>query len=184
MFPYADGMLFQNAVFHKLGQESFAEVFRHPPTSTQQIIHPERYLEHFQPQIPDPPEVPAARKFRKLAEGTLGELDYRILLTQYAGKEAGESMAAHLAGSSYELLEHKNGGWPALAYASALGLARIGYESFSSCMSRCCAENGKRWRSTPRLTPGRRTGRRRRIFGSGPQGAAVNHLEGWQSSLH
>ena len=91
VFPYADGMVFQNAVFQKLGRAAFAEVFQHPPASTQQIIHPDRYLAHVQPQIPDPPQVPGAREFRRLAEGTLGELDYRILLTQYAGKEEGQS---------------------------------------------------------------------------------------------
>ena len=40
-FPYVSGMLFQNAVFEKLGRESFSEVFVHPPVSTQQILHPE-----------------------------------------------------------------------------------------------------------------------------------------------
>jgi len=183
VFPYADGMLFQNAVFHKLGQESFAEVFRHPPTSTQQIIHPERYLEHFQPQIPAPPEAPAARQLRKLAEGTLGELDYRILLTQYAGKEPGESMAAHLVGSSYALLEHKHGGWPALAYASLWDSP----ESAKKFLELYVQVLRGKWKTieidsqTDSLVAGRGDGTYFRVW---TQGAAVNHLEGWQSSLH
>lgn len=183
VFPYADGMLFQNAVFHKLGRDAFAEVFRHPPSSTQQIIHPERYLEHFQPQIPDPPEVPSTREFRKLADGTLGELDYRILLTQYAGKEQGESVAAHLVGSSYELLEHKHGGWPTLVYASLWDSpesARKFLELYVQVL------RGK-WKTlqidsqTDSLVAGRGNGAYFRVW---THGAAVNHLEGWQSPLN
>src|SRR5271166_865428 len=119
VFPYSDGMLFQNAVFHKLGRDAFAEVFRHPPVSTQQIIHPDSYLAQVQPRVPDPPQPPNRRDYRKLAEGTLGELDYRILLTQYLGKEEGPMLAAHLAGSSYEVLEQKQNRFPLLVYASA-----------------------------------------------------------------
>ena len=44
IFPYTKGMLFQNAVFERDGQESFEEVFRKPPVSTQQILHPEKYF--------------------------------------------------------------------------------------------------------------------------------------------
>ena len=50
VFPYTTGMLFQNAIYEKLGKESFTEVFRRPPQSTQQIIHPEKYLDHVSPR--------------------------------------------------------------------------------------------------------------------------------------
>ncbi len=33
VFPYAEGLAFQDAVFHKLGKDAFSEVFAHPPTS-------------------------------------------------------------------------------------------------------------------------------------------------------
>src|SRR5277367_6812531 len=118
VFPYSDGMLFQNAIFQKLGRDGFSEVFRHPPVSTQQIMHPESYLLHLAPRIPDSPKPPAPREFRELAGGTLGELDYRILLSEYLGKEEGTALAAHLSGSSYELFEQKSGRFPLLTYAS------------------------------------------------------------------
>ena len=118
VFPYTQGMLFQNVLFRKLGRDSFSEVFRNPPVSTQQILHPEAYLSHRAPHIPDPPPVPDQRQFRKLAEGSLGELDYRVLLSQYAGQEEGSQAAAHLDGGSYQLLEHKHGKYPVLAFAS------------------------------------------------------------------
>ncbi len=119
VFPYADGLAFQDAVFRKLGKEAFAEVFVHPPKSSGQIMHPSRYLAHAGVAIPDPPPVPDAREFRKLAEGTLGEFDLRVLLTQYTSADEGAAAAEHLVGASYELLENKREQFPVLAVASA-----------------------------------------------------------------
>jgi hypothetical protein len=118
VFPYNEGMLFQNAVYKKMGRQAFAEVFRHPPVSTQQILHPDLYLSHTAPTIPDPPAVPAHREVRELADGNLGEFDFRVLLSQYTTKEEGEQAATHLAGGSYALFEYKHGKLPLLAFAS------------------------------------------------------------------
>jgi len=117
-FPYTDGMLFQNAVFKSLGRQAFSEVFQHPPASTQQILHPDRYLSHGTTTNPDPPAPPAPRDLRKLADGSLGEFDFRVLLSQYASKEEGELAATHLVGGSYALFEYKRDKLPLLAFAS------------------------------------------------------------------
>jgi hypothetical protein len=118
VFPYSDGLLFQDAIFKKLGREAFSEVFRHPPVTTQQIIHPDVYLAGTAPRTPRPPPVSDAQQFRTLAVGTLGELDYRILLGQYAGKEASEGLVPHLRGGGYQVYEHKRDGHAVLSYAS------------------------------------------------------------------
>ena len=68
--------------------------------------------------IPNPPPLPESREFRKLADGTLGELDFRVLLSQYTTAAEGEALAAHLAGGSYELFEHKREKFPVLGVAS------------------------------------------------------------------
>jgi hypothetical protein len=118
VFPYSQGMLFQNAVFRKLGRASFAEVFEHAPDSTQQILHPELYLDRQAPRIPSVPRVPDPHDFHQLADGTLGEFDYRVLLSQYAGDNEGKRAAAHLSGSAYALVEHKHEKYPVLVFAS------------------------------------------------------------------
>jgi len=41
VFPYTKGLLFQNAVYARMGKSAFLDVFRHPPVSTQQILHPD-----------------------------------------------------------------------------------------------------------------------------------------------
>ena len=118
VFPYKGGMLFQDAIYRKLGKDGFAEVFRRAPVSTQQIIHPERYLDRTAPKLPTLRGVPEEKQFRKLAQGTLGELDYRVLLTQYGDKELADSLAGSLTGSQFTLLEHKHENFPVLVWAS------------------------------------------------------------------
>src|SRR4051794_24503592 len=44
LFPYMQGLRFQQAVQLKLGKAGFSEVFRNPPANSQQILHPEKYL--------------------------------------------------------------------------------------------------------------------------------------------
>lgn len=117
VFPYTAGMLFQNAVYEKLGKASFAEVFRRPPVSTQQILHPEKYLDHVAAAVPALPAIPDKRDFRKVGDGTLGEFDFRVLLEQYAGKEESGALSPHATGGMYELMERKKDHHAVLAFA-------------------------------------------------------------------
>ena len=87
IFPYARGMLFQNAVCERDGQEGFAEVFRRAPVSTQQIIHPEAYFSNIKPTQPELPDAHLPRGYKSLTGGALGELDHAVLLEQFAGRQ-------------------------------------------------------------------------------------------------
>lgn len=118
VFPYSEGMLFQDAVYRKMERMAFSEVFQHPPASTQQILHPDRYLAHAAPTIPELPALPEPRDVRSLTEGSLGEFDFRVLLSEYTGREEGERAAEHLAGGAYALYEYKRDKLPLLVYAS------------------------------------------------------------------
>jgi hypothetical protein len=118
LFPYTQGMLFQHAIIEKLGQAAFAEVFRRPPESTQQILHPDRYLADAKPASPALPALGSERGYRRLAEGSIGELDHAILLRQYVGEKQSEALAPAWRGGSYKLLERKQDGRLVLAYAS------------------------------------------------------------------
>jgi hypothetical protein len=66
VFPYAQGLAFQDAVFRKMGRAAFEEVFVRPPASSGQILHPERYLGHGGFVSPPLAMVPGARDLRKL----------------------------------------------------------------------------------------------------------------------
>lgn len=124
VFPYNQGMRFQDALFRKLGQESFDEVFIRPPVSTQQILHPDDYLARKKPAQPEPPSLAEeigkqSHDFRVLVDGSLGEFDHSVLLRQYVGEKQGaEAAARHWRGGTYRLYEHKREKYPVLTYSS------------------------------------------------------------------
>ena len=107
IFPYTKGMLFQQAVVQHDGDAAFAEVFKKPPVSTQQILHPEKYFEGAKPAEPDLPDPKLPRSFKSLIGGTMGELDHEVLLEQYAGKAEADEVGPHWRGSGFELREDK-----------------------------------------------------------------------------
>ena len=183
VFPYAQGIVFQDAIFRKVGRPGFGQVFQDAPVSTQQILHPEKYLEQAKPSLPPFPQSPARRGFRTLAEGTLGELDYRVLLTEFIGKSEGESMAAHLAGSVYQLREQKRDKSPVLAFAAlwdSPDSARQYFNLYREVLK-------KKWKKLEVQNQVEGS-----IDGQGDSGyfhvwvdqATVNSVEGWQTPLH
>jgi hypothetical protein len=182
VFPYAEGLSFQDAVFRKLGREAFSEVFARPPRSSGQILHPDRYLGHGGAVVPNPPLLPESREFRKLADGTLGELDLRVLLSQYTTAGEGEALAAHLSGGSYQLMEHKREKFPVLEVASTWDSpewARKYFEQYFRVMQGKWKklEMGKQ---TAELLEGRGDSGYFRIW---MDGATVNQIEGWKTPV-
>jgi hypothetical protein len=142
MFPYNQGMLFQQAVFQRMGREAFAQVFRHPPVSSQQIIHPELYFSRAAPTRPALPNVKLPSGYKKIAEGTLGELDHQILLRQFLGEEEARDLGPRFRGSRYALAENKKVHRDVLCYsvewASAADASR-----YMADYRRAC---GKKWK--------------------------------------
>ncbi|HLH39226.1 MAG TPA: hypothetical protein VKX39_08775 [Bryobacteraceae bacterium] len=124
VFPYNEGLKFQDAIYRKLGRAGFDQVFRRAPSSTQQILHPRAYLEDEKPLDPDPPEIrdfigkTEAGRFRVLMEGSMGEFDHSVLLRQYIDGEQGARAASHWRGGSFRLYEHKREKFPVLTYVS------------------------------------------------------------------
>jgi hypothetical protein len=182
-FPYAKGMLFQNEVYRKLGRESFSEIFLHPPASTQQILHPELYLAHKAPSIPDLPAIPSSKEFRKLGDGTLGELEYRVLLTEYLDAETGNRSAAHLAGSSYGLLEDKRDKSVVLAFASTWDSEDSAREYFDQ-YRRVLRGKSKMLEVSSDTASSLEGHTDNGYFQVWLTGTTVSHLEGWKSPLH
>jgi len=122
LFPYTQGMMFQQALVEKMGQAAFTEVFRRPPESTQQILHPEKYLAHLKPVRPPLPPLPSPRNYRGFTDGEMGELDNAILLRQYVGEKESAAVAPEWRGGYFVLFERKHSApdWRrmVLAYAS------------------------------------------------------------------
>jgi hypothetical protein len=118
LFPYSDGILFFDAVYKKLGQRAFREVFEHPPSDSAQILHPERYLSHIEATQPKVPSVDSETNGPAISEGVVGEFDHRVLLWQYQGEHEAKTLSPHLRGGSYRITRARKHRHPVLAYAS------------------------------------------------------------------
>jgi hypothetical protein len=117
VFPYDEGMKFQDAVYHRLGRHSFDEIFNRPPRSTQQILHPAKYIEDEKPVDVEPPSLDK-KLFRVTNDGSVGELDHSMLLRQFVPDKEGRAAASHWRGGAFRLYENKREKYPVLTYAS------------------------------------------------------------------
>ena len=137
IFPYADGLEFSNAVIEKLGKSGFSEVFQRPPVSTQQIIHPDQYLAKKEPTHPSVPEPAKPHNYRRLTEGSVGELDFRVLFNQYADKETAARVPPHWRGGEFRLYETQSDRKPLLTCATEWDspeAAREFYDAYNAVM--------------------------------------------------
>jgi hypothetical protein len=82
-----------------------------PPSSTEQILHPEKYLAREEPTEVRLPDLAVALGpgWRQLRSDVLGELDFRILLQQFSSPDNAALGAAGWAGDRFMLLENQQG---------------------------------------------------------------------------
>ncbi len=118
LFPYSEGSLFFDAVFRKMGNQAFSAVFTDAPVDSAQIIHPDRYFRHVKPARPDLPKLALKNSTSEITQGSVGEFDHEILLTQYAGAAAAAALAPHLRGGRFRILGTGKDHKPVLQYVS------------------------------------------------------------------
>jgi hypothetical protein len=85
LFPYEDGFAFVSRLLAEGGYAAVDEAYADPPTTTEQVIHPDRYLER---ELPDEVFIPAGTAASMGAgwfdagQDVLGELVLRIWLRE------------------------------------------------------------------------------------------------------
>lgn len=110
LFPYLDGIRFtQHLLKAGNGWPDFYKVFDKPPVSTQQIMHPELYL---QGVVPAKIELPATKgvvpsEWKKLDENLMGEFGVQEILKQFLPKDRSKTLAAAWAGDRYAIFENQ-----------------------------------------------------------------------------
>lgn len=111
LFPYTDGFLFGLTLWVGGGFEAVNAAFRDPPRSTEQIIHPEKYLARDEPIEVSLPDLAAALGpgWAQLRTDVLGELDVRILLEQFSDPGSAAKGAEGWGGDRFVLLENAAG---------------------------------------------------------------------------
>ena len=106
IFPYFRGMVFCAKLANKGGWAAIDDVYRDPPLSTEQILHPEKYRE--KPDYPMSIELgalSAGEGWKEAGRNVLGEMQLAILLKKHGGKTA----AAGWDGDRYAVFEGPKG---------------------------------------------------------------------------
>jgi hypothetical protein len=118
LFPYAEGTLFFDAVYKKMGKAAFSAVFKHPPVDSSQIYHPARYFAHQKPLKPDLPKIAPKSEGKEVTEGSMGEFDHKMMLRTYLGSATAEELAPHWRGGQFRVMRKSRKQNPVLEYAS------------------------------------------------------------------
>jgi hypothetical protein len=108
LFPYQEGLAFVRTLYQRGGWAAVDRAYRDPPDSTEQILHPERYLDRR--DRPQPVTVPdlAGRLgagWRAATQVGFGELDARLLLTGELPVSTAERAAAGWDGGRLRTFE-------------------------------------------------------------------------------
>ncbi|MFK7736566.1 MAG: hypothetical protein AB8B50_11075, partial [Pirellulaceae bacterium] len=111
VFPYFQGMLFTLAVAGNNGWQSIHSAYQHPPLSTEQILHPEKYLDQEKLDVPQTVAIPDVTKelgdsWKRLGGNCLGELQTYIMLKKVRG---GKTASLGWDGDTYEIYQQQNG---------------------------------------------------------------------------
>jgi hypothetical protein len=162
LFPYQEGLRFVARLYQGGGWSAVNRAYGDPPTSTEQVLHPERYLgDRDQPQRVTVPDLSGrlGAGWRPGAELGFGELDTRLLLQGELPVTAAEAAAAGWDGG--RLRTFQQGGRTAMALRTVWDSAAEA-DQFCGAMSR--------WAAT-RFGPGTRTGGTPRWSGAGQQTA-------------
>ncbi len=103
LFPYLRGLVFCAQLTNKGGWGAVDGAYYQPPQSTEQILHPEKYLDQ-----PDPPTtidlgvLSPGTGWTEVGRNVLGEFQLGVLLRRHGGK----SIAAGWDGDRYAIFEN------------------------------------------------------------------------------
>ena len=106
LFPYLDGYRFVAGAYHSAGDSYAAvdELFKNPPVSTAQVMHPEKYRAGVAPvEVGLAPVL--GDGWRTINTNVLGEFETRNVLQQYGDRAEASSVASHWAGDRWVLVD-------------------------------------------------------------------------------
>jgi len=104
-FPYEYGTSFAQSIVAALGWEALDSIWRNPPTSTEQILHPEKYGDDEPTAVTLAPDLADAlgADWSEALRDVWGEADLLLLLQEALGDDA-EAAASGWDGSQYVFL--------------------------------------------------------------------------------
>jgi hypothetical protein len=126
LFPYSEGLSFEQSILVKAGKEAaFAGVLAKPPSSSFEIMHPEAYMAHALVPVVHLPDIHPLldADYTPYDIGVMGELDVRILIELFGGREMADALSPAWNGGMYYAAQRKSALTPAQKESTAsLGL--------------------------------------------------------------
>jgi hypothetical protein len=110
LFPYRAGTKFtQSFLKASSGWPDFHKVYENPPVSTQQIMHPDLYLQGVVPPKIVLPETAGliSKDWKKLDENNMGEFGLLEIIKQFLSKDRATSLAESWSADRYALFENQ-----------------------------------------------------------------------------
>lgn len=121
IFRYRDGARFVETVRRSRGEAGVNELFQHPPQSSEQILHPEKYMSNSSDVVPRDISIDeaafAASGWQVAASTPLGETGVRGLLMKSVSSKDAMRAAAGWGGDRAYLFE-RQGGTPLFVWKS------------------------------------------------------------------
>jgi hypothetical protein len=115
-FPYVYGAGFTQAILKNGAWRGLNEVYTTLPASTEQIMHPQKYLAHEAPvKIAMADFAPTfGKNWQRADEDVNGEFGYFVILSEFLPKMVARAAAAGWGGDRYTFYENKATGTSAL----------------------------------------------------------------------
>jgi hypothetical protein len=112
LFPYTEGLAFEQAVLLKAGTEkAFTGVLDAPPNTSSEIMHPNDYMAR-KPEpvlaLPDIHPTLEAAGYEPYDVGVMGELDVKMTAELFGGKPLAEALTPQWNGGVYYAAQRKN----------------------------------------------------------------------------
>ncbi len=125
VFPYADGLSFEQALLAKGGKElAFAGALANPPNSSFEVMNPEAYLAHV--------AVPVLRlgdvhglldaQYEPYDVGVMGELDVEIMASLFGGPQMAAALSPQWDGGVYYAGQRKSATAAEKATTASIGV--------------------------------------------------------------
>ncbi|HEY3359913.1 MAG TPA: hypothetical protein VGQ83_42070 [Polyangia bacterium] len=119
MFPYMTGLDFIIYLRHRYSWTKINELYARPPESTEQVMHPEKYLRGEKPITITPKPLAALKGAREVWQDTFGEAQLRAYLEQYVDGERAAAAAAGWGGDRAVAYEIPGARGPAVVLLAA-----------------------------------------------------------------
>ena len=110
LFPYADGLGFEQALLVRGGTKAaFEQVLATPPSSSFEIMHPEAFLAHGVVPVLTLPDVHPLldSDYEPYDTGVMGELDVEMMASLFGGQQVAAALSPAWAGGVYYAAQRK-----------------------------------------------------------------------------